>query len=84
MSKVYEIQKKLGDLVEIEKPDPDSQYRLRPCACGSSDVYYICYGYYAFYTAVCNTCGKQTTLNRTKHHAQIEWNGGERPSWERD
>lgn len=84
MGAVQKIKGKLGDLVEIIKPEPDSQYRLRPCECGSRKVVYICYGYYAFYTAICDTCGKETALHRNRHKAQIEWNGRAAPSWERD
>jgi hypothetical protein len=72
---------------EIIRPAQDSQYRLRPCECGSNDVAYtrrIRLPYGVEWTAGCMTCGKTTRTWSVQHHAQIEWNGGKRPSWERD
>lgn len=70
---------------EIIRPEQDSQYRLRPCECGSSDVAYtrrIKLPYAVEWTAGCFACGKTTRSWPIQHHAQIEWNGGKRPSWE--
>lgn len=72
---------------EIIRPDQDSQYRLRPCSCGSTDVAYtkkIRWGSGVEWVAGCLTCGKATRTWPIQHHAQIEWNGRSAPSWDRD
>ena len=72
---------------EIIKPSPDGQYRLAPCSCGSTEVAYtkrIKLPYGVEYAAGCQACGKSTRWWPIQHHAQIEWNGREKPSWERD
>lgn len=72
---------------EIIRPDPDSQYRLIPCGCGNSDVAYvkrIKLPYGVEWMACCLSCRKSTRSWTIQHHAQIEWNGREAPSWERD
>ena len=78
----------LGVGAEIIRPDPDSQYRLlTPCECGSAEVVYtrrITIPGGVKWVAGCLTCGKCTRPWGVQHHAQIEWNGGKRPSWERD
>lgn len=71
---------------EIIRPDPDGQYRLKPCDCEHSDVAYtklIKLPYGVEWTAGCLTCGRSTRSWGIQHHAQIEWNGREKPSWER-
>lgn len=74
------------DAVEIVKPLPDSQYRLRPCKCGSSEVVYAQYigtandghpptetGY--LWRVVCTECGAVVDIQSTiRHPVQIEWN----------
>lgn len=69
-------------------PEPDSQFRLLPCPCGSTEVEYtrrITTPPRRLEWAVrCRTCGKMSRYWMAKHNAQIEWNGKERPSWERD
>lgn len=73
---------------QIVKPDPDSQYRLIPCECGSTEVGYIrrisTPPYRVEWAACCPACGKMTRYWQIKHTAQIEWNGRSRPSWDRD
>ena len=72
---------------EIIRPDPDSHFRLIPCDCGRSDVAYsrlIKLPYRVQWTAGCLACGKTTRTWTAQHTAQIEWNGRERPSWDRD
>lgn len=71
---------------QIIQPDPDSHYRLIPCSCGSDQVAYarmVTIRGGVEWAAGCKTCGKTTRWWRVQHHAQIEWNGGKRPSWER-
>lgn len=73
---------------EIIRPDPDSQYRLlTPCECSSAEVVYIrrvTNPDGVKWAAGCLACGRSTRWWTIQHHAQIEWNGGKRPSWERD
>lgn len=71
---------------QIIQPAPDSQYRLIPCSCGSDQVAYtrmVTIRTGVEWAAGCLVCGKMTRWWRVQHHAQIEWNGGKRPSWER-
>lgn len=68
-------------------PDPDSHFRLLPCPkCGGTEIEYLRHlSRHGLEWAVrCKTCGKMSRYWPVKHHAQIEWNGKERPSWERD
>lgn len=61
----------------IEKPVPDSHFRLLPCAvCQSQEV-----GYQARtasgkakFRVRCAGCGKKTTWWPCKHDAQMDWN----------
>lgn len=71
---------------EIIRPDPDSQYRLRPCDCGYGDAVYTrkITPRGVEWMAGCLTCERCTRVRTVQHHAQIEWNGGKKPSWERD
>lgn len=66
------------DVVEIVKPDPDSQYRLIPCNCGSSEVVYAKYiapTGSPLWRTVCMDCGAKVDTGRsTRHDAQLEWN----------
>ena len=72
------IARTFDDVVEIIKPTPDSQYRLIPCACGSSEVIYAQYIDPAGaprWRVVCMTCSATTdTGSITRHDAQLEWN----------
>lgn len=76
----------LGDQLEIIDPAPDGQYRLRRCSCGSDRVRYArnvtIRG--VEWAAGCQSCGKITRWWSIRHSAQIEWNGKEPPSWDRD
>lgn len=73
---------------QIVRPDPDGQYRLQACPnCGSSEVVYtkrIKLRGGVEWVAGCLVCEKATRAWPIQHHAQIEWNGRDRPSWERD
>lgn len=77
----------MGIVPQIVKPEPDGQYRLQPCECGSTEVAYaksIHHRRGVEWAAGCQVCGKMTRWWPIQHHAQIEWNGRKRPSWERD
>lgn len=67
-----------NDVVEIIKPDPDSQYRLVPCDCGSHEVVYARYigpGGPQYWRVVCTDCKKTVDLQGTvRHDVQVEWN----------
>lgn len=74
-------------IATMTKPAPDSQFVLIPCSeCGNTDVEYG--SRYALggeeWAVRCVKCGKVTGWHRIRHHAQLEWNGRERPSWDRD
>lgn len=66
------------DVVEIIKPDQDSQYRLRACNCGSSEVVYARYigpGGPNLWRVVCTACRAMVDLQGTvQHDVQVEWN----------
>lgn len=71
---------------EIIRPEPDSHFRLRPCGCGYGDAVYTrtITRHGVEWMAGCLTCERCTRVWTIQHHAQIEWNGRERPTWERD
>lgn len=74
----------MDDALEIIKPAPDSQYRLRPCkSCGGDNVAYVKYQTTAGPTwrVQCFDCGKTADPGRPapRHEAQLLWNLGERP-----
>ena len=66
------------DVVQITKPDPDSQYRLIPCDCGSQEVVYAQYIDAAgapMWRVVCTDCGATVDIHtNVKHQAQLAWN----------
>lgn len=72
--------------VQIIRPDPDSHFRLRQCECSYSDVAYTkkITPHGVEWMAGCLTCGRCTRVRAGQHSAQIEWNGKERPSWDRE
>ena len=77
----------MGIVPQIIKPAPDSHFVLLPCECGSKDVAYsrrVSPITGVEWQAGCLACGKITRVWTIQHHAQIEWNGRERPSWDRD
>lgn len=57
-------------------PEPDSQFRLRPCSCGSENVGYlqIHAGSIKPWAVRCFTCGKTSDMFLVRHDAQIYWN----------
>lgn len=65
------------DVIEIKKPDPDSQYRLLPCKCKSDNVAYVHYDGRggAAWRVQCFDCGHTVDNgNRVMHDAQENWN----------
>lgn len=72
-----------NDVAGKIKPDPDSQYRLKQCDCGSSEVVYLScddpFGGLAW-RVKCMECGQETLCccYKNRHAAQIAWNTGQR------
>lgn len=65
-------------VLEIIYPDPDSQYRLLPCECTSTNVAYVKYQHRAgeLWLVRCFDCGKMLTADRKvpRHDLQLLWN----------
>ena len=70
----------LDDVIDIKVPDPDSQYRLKPCKkCQSDNAAYEHYNGRggAAWRVKCFSCGNTVDKGyRIRHDAQIAWNGG--------
>lgn len=68
----------MNDVIEIIKPDLDSQYKLLPCKkCGSDNVAYVHYNGRggAAWRVECFDCGHTVDKgNRVRHDAQLNWN----------
>ena len=62
-------------MIEFIHPAPDSQFRLRPCVCGSEDVVYRCSTEEPrpFYRVMCLSCWRQTPWHLSQHDAQNAW-----------
>lgn len=65
---------RMDDVIEIKPVDPDSQYRLRACRCGSHNVAYIL-GVDGLWRGHCFDCGLNGPGAEIRHDAQIKWNG---------
>lgn len=65
----------LDNVIEIKKPDPDSQYRLKPCKkCKSDNVAYA-KSLDGLWRVRCFDCGCTVGKgNKIRHDAQLEWN----------
>jgi hypothetical protein len=63
-------------VIDTKFPDPDSQFRLRPCSCRSENVAYlqILSGDGKLWTVRCFACGKTGVPFTIRHDAQIYWN----------
>lgn len=65
-------------VLETIKPDPDSQYRLCPCRCGSHNVAYVKYPYPdgPRWSVRCFDCGVSMILSYPgpRHDIQLVWN----------
>lgn len=70
-----------SDVVEMSKPDPDSQYRLKTCACGGGEVVYLhCKDIFdnLAWRVKCMDCMAETARSYAiKHDAQLAWNTGQ-------
>ena len=69
---------RMDDVIDIKKPDPDSQYRLKPCKkCQSDNVAYVHYDGRggAKWRVQCFDCGHTVDKgNKVRHDAQLAWN----------
>lgn len=70
---------KMDDVLEIIKPAPDSQYRLRPCKkCGQENVAYVKYTSHAgeLWRVQCFDCGETADQGHPapRHDVQLIWN----------
>lgn len=63
----------IHNAARIVIPDPDSQYRLLPCGCGSDQVVYVA-GSDEKWRAKCLDCGKETDTFAIRHDVQVVWN----------
>lgn len=63
-------------VIDTKIPDPDSQFRLRPCGCSSENVGYqqIRAGGQEPWVVRCFSCGTTTDPFLIRHDAQIYWN----------
>jgi ribosomal protein S27E len=67
----------IDDAVRMIKPEPDSQFRLVNCDCGSDQVAYLQLRIRGqlVWVVRCMDCGKQTTPDTmVRHTAQTRWN----------
>lgn len=68
----------LLEVWELYKPDPDSHYQLKPCACGSCEVAYLIARKTMTWRVKCLHCAAETTCSfPSAHAAQIAWNTGQ-------
>lgn len=63
-------------VIDRRIPEPDSQFRLRPCKCGREDAAYLQVQMVAGtpWVVSCPGCGATTEPFGIRHEAQIFWN----------
>lgn len=63
-------------VIDTKIPDPDSQFRLRPCSCRCENVGYlqIRIGSRKPWAVHCFGCGTTTEPFLIRHDAQVYWN----------
>lgn len=67
----------MNDVIKIVKPEPDSQYRLRDCACGSDNVAFVNYkvGCEELWRVQCFDCLRcEAPATGVRHQVQVAWN----------
>lgn len=65
----------MDNVAQMLLPDPDSQWRLKDCSCGSDEVVYLQVNAEpALWKVRCMKCGKETEDHAIRHNAQLEWN----------
>lgn len=70
--KTIDKQAKEHVVVETLSPDPDSQYRLRPCGCRGEPVYQKLSD--GSWRVCCEGCGAVCDPYTVRHDAQVYWN----------
>lgn len=66
-------------MVRVEIPDPDGQFRVKPCGkCGGENVGYQRKGagFNTLWRVKCQDCGNKSSWCNVKHGTQLEWNAG--------
>lgn len=64
----------INNVKQIIKPEPDSQFRLKNCKCGSNMAVYLQMPD-KLWIVLCSVCKRKTNRAHTRHGAQLEWNG---------
>lgn len=66
-------------IIRIQTAEPDGQYRLRNCGCGSDNTAYVLFeeNGQELWRAQCFDCGTVSSGHKVRHDAQMEWNGVE-------
>lgn len=67
----------MENAINTVTPDPDSQWRLRPCKCKSENVAYVHYNGRggAKWRVKCFACGRTVDKGcKVRHDAQVHWN----------
>ena len=67
----------MDDEILIVKPEPDSQFRLKPCRCGSDNVAFAQYSADGTepWRVRCFDCGYTVDrVQHMRHGAQLAWN----------
>lgn len=63
----------IQNAIKMVKPEPDSQFRLVPCRCGSDNVAYV-QDVQELWRTECFDCGNKTEGKAARHDAQLIWN----------
>ena len=74
---IRQADKSLQDEFDRIQPDPDSQFRLLNCKCGSDRAVYVHYNGKggAAWRCRCSDCGFTVDRgNKVRHDAQRNWN----------
>lgn len=67
----------ISNAIAVVRPQPDSQFRLAPCRCGSDKVAYVQYmtENAELWRVRCFDCGNVVDKGCTvRHDAQLAWN----------
>lgn len=72
-----QMENPIDAVIRIQAVEPDSQYRLRPCVCGSDNAAYVLFEDCGeeLWRAQCFDCGAASSGYKARHDAQMEWNG---------
>ena len=67
---------KTRKIIDTKFPEPDSQFRLRPCRCDCENVGYLQIRGSGLdsWAVRCFGCGQMTEPFQVRHDAQVYWN----------